>query len=48
MKKENNVSRRAFLSTGAVVATYVAVAGFNIKGSNELVQPMGGEEDLQA
>jgi beta-lactamase superfamily II metal-dependent hydrolase len=48
MKKENKVSRRAFLSVGAVVATGVAAAGLNSIDSNELVHPKGIEENLQA
>jgi hypothetical protein len=48
VKKESNVSRRAFLSTGAIVATGAAAAGLNIKDSNEVVQPEGIEENLQA
>ena len=47
MKKENNVSRRTFLSTGAVVATGAAAAGLNIKGSDELSQPEVIQEELQ-
>ncbi len=48
MKKENNVSRRAFLSTGAIVATGAAAAGLNIKDPDELSQPEVIQEELQA
>ncbi len=47
MKKENNLSRRAFLSTGAVVVTGTAV-GFNINDTNEADLLSVNEDNLQA
>ena len=46
--KKNNFSRRAFLSTGALVATGAAAAGMNIKGFNDLDPQEVNEENLEA
>ena len=48
MKKDNSLSRRAFLSTGAVVATGAAAAGVNITNPDEPGQAEGVKENLQA
>jgi methionine-gamma-lyase len=48
MKKDKNVSRRAFLSSGAVVATGVATAGIHVKDSNEANHLAENEGTLQA
>ncbi len=48
MKKDNNLSRRAFLSTGAVVATGAATAGVRISNPDEPGQPEEVKENLQA
>ena len=48
MKKDNNLSRRAFLSTGAVVATGAAAAGVSIANPDEPGQAEEVKENLQA